>query len=92
MGTITHRDDDIIVDEALDGDRPRGCCWDESVCFKAPEYYSQHADSGHAHGPAALYCARHYALEFARFCLTHYRVTCEKSVAQHFFHYGAIDA
>lgn len=92
MSTRLTADDDTATPVVgFDGDRPRGCRWDESVCTAAPEYRVVRGDHGHDHEAPDVdaYCARHYALELARLVEVHLP-DCEGSAAAHVSAHGRI--
>lgn len=95
MSTGITTDDDIMTPlDGFEGDRPRGCQWDESVCTRSPGYRIAGAAEPHAdHVPEAtvdVYCARHYALALARLVETH-SAECERTLAEHASAFGRIE-
>ncbi|MFT4189546.1 MAG: hypothetical protein QM621_13340 [Aeromicrobium sp.] len=88
MATTT-RDDDLLTDVFDDeGDRPRGCRWDESVCTSSPEYRVL-AGHGDTFDDVLTFCPRHYALYLARLVEVH-APGCAGSLRDHIAEYGPI--
>lgn len=94
MSTGITIDDDVTIPlDGFEGDRPRGCQWDESVCTAAPGYRivgaeERHGDHTHE-AAAAVYCPRHYALALARLVEAH-PTECTTPLAAHAVVYGSI--
>ena len=85
MATKTLIDDGTDLFVESDGDRPRGCAWDESVCTEMPEY--RVAGGPDDEQTVDLYCPRHYALELARLVEVHLH-ECDEPVSAHVSSFG----
>lgn len=74
-----------------DGDRPRGCQWNRSVCVASPTHFIEwgtHGDNA-AELTTSVYCARHYPLELSYYTEFHIR-NCDGPVSAHVGKYGEI--
>lgn len=83
---LTH--DGIDVFDGFDGDRPRGCSWERSVCTETPTH--QVTYPGTDRPEAHPFCARHYVLELAYLVEVH-MPTCSNPLSDHVTSYGRID-
>lgn len=82
--------DDIIIEiDGDDGDRPRGCMWDESVCTSSPEYRIVASGRDYDHSHVELYCPPHYALQLARLAAIHLP-ECSRKAADHVAAFGPV--
>lgn len=88
MSTKVRIDDGIFIEVDADGERPRGCQWDETVCTAQPTHRIAQSHEGHAdHVHAEVYCGRHYALELARLVEVHLP-GCDRDAAAHVAEFG----
>lgn len=90
---ITLDHGDIDIDLPAEGQRPRGCDWNESVCTDTPTHTIVVPDHDEdASGPhASTYCARHYAVSLAELLTLHVQ-QCSGGVREHLSAYGEISA
>ena len=79
------RDDDVIELIGEDGERPRGCQWDETVCTHEPDHRIELGESGES----MVLCPRHYATALARLIEVH-MATCEGTVSEHLGTFGRV--
>lgn len=91
--TRTRSEDDIFqgVIGGGDGGPNARCQWDETVCLDSPSHLIDFVvgDGPDDHEPV-LFCARHYAVELARFVQLH-PAECPYAIDTHIVAFGSID-
>lgn len=80
-----------LPDLGIEGDGPKGCQWDRSVCVDSPTHFIRwgtHGDDD-AELTTSVYCARHYAVELAYYTEFHVH-ECTGPALEHLLEYGKI--